>query len=201
MGERIATPLLPGRSGALLAAAIWLVIIAILLSWNRPPICPCGTVHFWAGEVQSAENSQQITDWYSFSHLIHGMLFYGAAHLLWRRAGLGRWLPAQLWALPLAVLVEGAWELLENSPIIIDRYRAVTISYGYSGDSVLNSASDIACMVIGFLFAARVPARVTIAVAVAFELFTLAMIRDNLTLNVLMLASPIEAVRQWQAAT
>lgn len=201
MGERIATPLLPGRSGALLAAGIWLAIIAILLSWQRPPICPCGTVHFWAGEVQSAENSQQITDWYSFSHLIHGMLFYGAAHLLWRRAGLDRWLPAQLWALPLAVLVEGAWELLENSPIIIDRYRAVTISYGYSGDSVLNSASDIACMVIGFLFAARVPARVTIAVAVAFELFTLAMIRDNLTLNVLMLASPIEAVRQWQAAT
>ncbi|MDF8333956.1 DUF2585 domain-containing protein [Novosphingobium cyanobacteriorum] len=201
MGELTTKPLLPGRTGTLLAATFWLGTIVILLSWHRPPICPCGMVRFWAGEVQSAENSQQITDWYSFSHLIHGMLFYGVAHLLWRRAGLGRWLPARTWALPLAVLVEGSWELLENSPIIIDRYRAVTISYGYSGDSVLNSASDIACMVLGFLFAARVPARLTIAVALAFELFTLAMIRDNLTLNVLMLASPIEAVRQWQAAT
>jgi hypothetical protein len=192
--------LLPDRRGALLALALWLGFIAILLAMHRPPICPCGTIHLWAGDVQSQENSQQLSDWYSFSHLIHGMLFYAAAHLLWRRAGLGRWLASPRWALALAVLIEGGWELLENSPIIIDRYRAVTVSYGYSGDSVLNSASDIACMVIGFLFAARVPARFTITVALAFELFTLAMIRDNLTLNILMLAWPIDAIRHWQAA-
>lgn len=194
------TSLVPDRRGAALAAALWLGFIVVLLAWHRPPLCPCGTVHFWAGEVQSAENSQQLTDWYSFSHLIHGMIFYGAAHLLWRKCGLDRWLAGPLWALPLAVLIEGGWELLENSPVIIDRYRAVTMSYGYSGDSVLNSASDIACMVLGFLFAARVPARVTVATALAFELFTLAMIRDNLTLNVLMLAWPIDAIRHWQSA-
>ncbi|NML94919.1 DUF2585 domain-containing protein [Novosphingobium olei] len=189
----------PDRRGAIAALVVALLVVAILLAMHRPPICPCGRIHLWAGQVQSAENSQQLSDWYSFSHLIHGMLFYGAAHLLWRRSGLGRFISPR-WVLACAVAIEGGWELLENSPIVIDRYRAVTVSYGYSGDSVLNSASDIACMVLGFLFAAQVPARVTVAVALAFELFTLAMIRDNLTLNVLMLAWPIEAVRHWQAA-
>lgn len=189
----------PGRRGAIAALAVALLVVAILLAMHRPPICLCGMIHLWAGELQSAENSQQLSDWYSFSHLIHGMVFYGAAHLLWRRTGLGRFISPR-WALACAVAIEGGWELLENSPIIIDRYRAVTVSYGYSGDSVLNSASDIACMLLGFLFAARVPARVTVAVALTFELFTLAMIRDNLALNVLMLAWPIEAVRHWQAA-
>jgi len=199
MGERSGSGLLPERRGALLGAVLWLGFIAILLAMHRPPFCPCGTVHLWAGKVQSPENSQQLTDWYSFSHMIHGMLFYGAGYILWRKAGLGRWMPSPRWALPLAILVEGSWELLENSPLIIDRYRAVTVSWGYSGDSVLNSASDIACMVIGFLFAARMPARVTVATAVAFELFTLVMIGDNLTLNVLMLAWPVDAIRNWQA--
>lgn len=188
----------PGRAGWIAAAGVALGIAIILLGMARPPICPCGTIRLWQGVVESAENSQQISDWYSFSHVIHGFLFYGAAHLLWRKGGLKAISPQ--WALALAVLVEGSWEILENSPIIIDRYRAVTISWGYSGDSVLNSFCDMAFMALGFVFASRVPALVTIAVAAAFELFTLAMIRDNLTLNVLMLAWPVEAVREWQAA-
>lgn len=187
----------PGRAGWIAAAGVALGIVIILLGMARPPICPCGTIRLWQGVVESAENSQQISDWYSFSHVIHGFLFYGAAHLLWRRAGFKAISPQ--WALALAVLVEGSWEILENSPIIIDRYRAVTISWGYSGDSVLNSFCDMAFMALGFVFASRAPALVTIAVAAAFELFTLAMIRDNLTLNVLMLAWPVEVVRQWQA--
>lgn len=180
------------------AAGVALGIVVILLGMARPPICPCGTIRLWQGVVESAENSQQISDWYSFSHVIHGFLFYGAAHLLWRKAGLRALSPR--WALALAVLVEGSWEILENSPIIIDRYRAVTISWGYSGDSVLNSFCDMAFMALGFVFASRVPAMMTVVVAIVFELFTLAMIRDNLTLNVLMLAWPVEEVRQWQAA-
>ncbi|MGV3511698.1 MAG: DUF2585 domain-containing protein [Novosphingobium sp.] len=187
----------PGKAGHIAAVGVALGIVVILLGMARPPLCPCGTIRLWQGVVESAENSQQISDWYSFSHVIHGFLFYGAAHLIWRRLGL-KAISAQ-WALALAVLVEGAWEILENSPIIIDRYRAVTISYGYSGDSVLNSFCDMAFMALGFGFARRAPALVTVAVAVAFELFTLVMIRDNLTLNVLMLAWPVEAVRQWQA--
>lgn len=188
----------PGRAGLLAALGVAFGIVIILLGMERPPICPCGTVRLWQGAVESAENSQQISDWYSFSHVIHGFLFFGAAHLIWRRAGLQALAPQ--WALALAVLVEGSWEILENSPIIIDRYRAVTVSFGYSGDSVLNSFADMGFMTLGFLFASKVPARLTVAIAVAFELFTLTMIRDNLTLNVLMLVSPIEAVRQWQAA-
>lgn len=188
----------PGKTGWIAALGVALGIVIILLGMARPPICPCGTIRLWQGVVESAENSQQISDWYSFSHVIHGFLFYGAAHLLWQRGGFRAIEPK--WALALAVLVEGTWEILENSPIIIDRYRAVTISWGYSGDSVMNSFCDMAFMALGFVFASRARAPVTVAVAVAFELFTLAMIRDNLTLNVLMLAWPLDAVRAWQAA-
>lgn len=190
--------LLPNRRGALLALAMALAFGLTLLIMGRAPICACGTVKLWHGVVQSSENSQHIGDWYSFSHVIHGLLFYFFAHLLWRRWKLFGGRPA-IWALPIAVAFEGFWELLENSPIIIDRYRAVTMSYGYEGDSVVNSLSDIGFMTLGFLIASRLPAWASVAMAIAFEIFTLVMIRDNLALNVLMLVWPIEAIRQWQA--
>ena len=192
------TSLLPNRRGLLLALAMWLAIGATLLGMGRVPICSCGSVKLWWGVVQSAENSQHIADWYSFSHVIHGLLFYGFAHLLWRR---WKWFGGKpaAWALPIAVAFEGFWELLENSPLIIDRYRAVTVSFGYEGDSVLNSLSDIGFMALGFWIASKLPWRASLALALVFELFTLAMIRDNLTLNVLMLVWPLDAVRQWQA--
>ncbi len=117
--------LVPDRAGRLAALGMAIAIVIILLGMGRPPICPCGTIRLWQGVVESAENSQQISDWYSFSHVIHGFLFCGAAYLIWRRWGLTALSPK--WALMLAVLVEGSWEILENSPIIIDRYRAVTV--------------------------------------------------------------------------
>jgi hypothetical protein len=190
--------LLPGRRGLYLSLAAWLGAGAILLGMGRNPICQCGTVKLWHGVVQSAENSQHIADWYSFSHVIHGLLFYYFAHLLWRRWKLFGGKPA-IWALPIAVVFEAFWELLENSPLIIDRYRAVTVSFGYEGDSVLNSLSDIGWMALGFWIASKLPWKVSLAMAVAFELFTLSMIRDNLTLNVLMLVWPLESIRVWQA--
>ena len=193
------TSLLPNRRGALLALGLWLAIGATVLAMGRVPICTCGTVKLWWGVVQSAENSQHLADWYSFSHIIHGLLFYGLAYLLWRH---WRWFGGKpaAWALPIAVAFEGMWELLENSPIIINRYRAATVSFGYTGDSVINSLSDIGFMALGFWLASRLPSWASIALAVAFEVFTLVMIRDNLTLNVLMLVWPIQAVRDWQAA-
>ena len=192
------TSLLPNRRGALFALAMALAFGAILLAMGRAPICTCGSVKLWWGVVNSSENSQHIADWYSFSHAIHGLLFYFFAHVLWRKWKLFGGRPA-IWALPIAVAFEGFWELLENSPPIIERYRAVTVSLGYNGDSVVNSLSDIGFMALGFLIASRLPAWVSIVLAIGFELFTLAMIRDNLTLNVLMLVWPIEAIRHWQA--
>lgn len=180
------------RKGWAMAVALLAILAIILSAMGRPPICPCGTISLWNGVVESNQNSQQFSDWYSFSHIIHGFIFFG----------LSRWLlPRQpLWVgLVIALGIEGAWEILENSPIIIDRYREVTMAYGYSGDSVLNSVSDAVFMVLGFVAASRMRWWQTVGIAIAFELFTLWAIRDNLTLNVLMLVSPVEAVKQWQA--
>ncbi|MEO6718518.1 MAG: DUF2585 domain-containing protein [Novosphingobium sp.] len=192
------TSLLPNRRAAITALLIAAYCGFLLYAQQRPPICPCGTVKLWWGVVQSAENSQHIADWYSFSHIIHGLLFYAAAHLLWRRWKLFDGAPTR-WALPIAVAIEATWELLENSPLIINRYRSVTASFGYSGDSIVNSMADIGWMTFGFWLAARLPWKASVALAIAFELFTLAMIRDNLTLNVLMLVRPVEAIKNWQA--
>lgn len=190
------TSLLPDRRGAVLAVVMALAFAAILLAMGRGPLCPCGTVKLWSG--LTAESSQHISDWYTFSHVIHGLLFYFFAHILWRRWKVFGGKPA-LWALPIAVAFEGFWELLENSPLIIERYRSVTVSLTYNGDSVLNSLADIGWMTLGFLLASRLPVKASVALALAFELFTLVMIRDNLTLNVLMLAWPVDAIRVWQA--
>lgn len=187
----IRSPLPVGRRALALALALVAIFFAIELAWHRPPICPCGSVKLWTGAVWSAENSQQVSDWYSLSHIIHGFLFYAA---LWFALPNG----LRIWALPFAVAIEGGWELLENSPIIIDRYRAATAAVGYSGDSILNSMSDIAMMALGFAFARRAPVWLTVGIALSFELIALVMIRDNLTLNVLMLTWPIDAIREWQ---
>lgn len=176
----------------LIVAAILIVTAAVLWTAGRNPICTCGTVELWHGALD-AGNSQHIADWYTPSHIIHGFLFYA---LGW--AGLRRRPPGE--RLILAVLVEAVWEVVENSPLIIDRYREATIALGYTGDSIVNSVADVAWMALGFAFARRAPMWVTVAVGVGFELLTLWTIRDGLVLNVLMLVSPIEAVRAWQGA-
>jgi uncharacterized membrane protein YiaA len=168
----------------ILAAALY------LLSVGRPPICTCGYVELWHGAIDSG-NSQHLSDWYSPSHLIHGFLFYMLGWWLLRSRPVGE-------RLILATLIEGAWEIAENSPFIIDRYRTATIALGYTGDSVLNSLSDIGMMMIGFLLARKLPVWASIVICVGFELLTLAVIRDNLTLNVLMLLWPIDAIKAWQ---
>ena len=165
---------------------------ALILLWmGRPAICTCGEVKLWVSEVQSADNSQHIADWYVPSHIIHGFLFYMLGWLFLRRNPAGDRLLA-------AVAIEAGWELLENSQYIIDRYREATMALGYNGDSVINSMADIGWMMLGFLVARRAPVWLTVVLASSFELLTLWTIRDNLALNVLMLVAPVDAIRVWQ---
>jgi hypothetical protein len=174
------------------AATLVALLVAALVEYafGRVPICTCGYVKLWHGDTWSSENSQHLTDWYTFSHIIHGFaLFY-----------LSRWARKNslFQAFLLALSVETTWEIVENSSLIIDRYRQTTVSLDYYGDSIVNSLSDILTMCLGFAIARRLPVRIVVPLTVAMELGTAYFIRDNLTLNILMLIYEVPAIKQWQ---
>ncbi|HEY8750804.1 MAG TPA: DUF2585 family protein [Tepidisphaeraceae bacterium] len=177
----------------LIIAGIMLLTAVIELAMGRLLISKSGHVRLWAA-TNTSELSQQIADAYSFSHLIHGFLFYAVLWMIFRRR-----LP---WInrLILAVIVEAAWEVIENSPFLINRYRTATISLDYYGDSILNSMFDILFAILGFVLAARLPVWVTIATTIAIEVTLALTIRDNLALNIIMLLHPFPAIKHWQTS-
>jgi len=180
------------RRAATISLIIVAAAVAVLLAMGRNPICTCGTVDLWVGLRDSPRTSQMLADWYSLSHIVHGLLFY-----------FGLWLLARRWQVETrflaALLLETGWEVLENTPFVIDRYRETTAALGYTGDSVVNSLADIGMMVLGFLAARRLQVWASVALVMVLELVPLLAIRDNLTLNIWTLLAPSDAVQAWQA--
>lgn len=160
---------------------------------GRSPLGPDGRFGLWEGDIWSSECSQRLVDPYSFSHLTYGILFCGALWLVARKLPLRH-------RFVVALLLEAGWELLENSPLIINRYREATIALGYVGDSIMNSLSDIVMMSLGFLFASRVRPWISVLAVLVMEIGCLLWVRDNLTLNIIMLIHPVAAIKAWQSA-
>jgi hypothetical protein len=178
----------------------WAVVLGIMLvqalvlhGMGRIWLCSCGTIRLWVGDIRSVEMSQQVTDWYTFSHIVHGILFYGLLRLLLPR------LPV-LARLAIAVGIEATWEIAENTPWVIEAYRQQALARGYVGDSILNSLSDTLSMMTGFALASLLPWRVTLALAVVLEVVVGYLVHDNLTLNVLNFIHRFPAIEAWQSA-
>lgn len=180
---------------AVVASCVGIATVAAIAerAMGRTWLGPDGRFAFWEGNIWSSEQSQRFADPYSVSHIVHGFLFY--AFLWW----VARRLPVRT-RLIAAVALEAAWEILENSPIVINRYRAVTIALGYVGDSILNSMSDVLMAAVGFLLASRLERWASVATVVVLEVGMVLWVRDNLTLNVIMLIHPIAAIKAWQSA-
>ena len=177
----------------MLVIAFVLVVVQafVLFVMGQPPICTCGWIDLWHADPSGPETSQHLTDWYTLTHVVHGFGFYVLL-----------WLMASRWPLGLRFLIalglEVGWEILENTPMIIDRYREQALAEGYFGDSIVNSIGDTLAMVLGFVLARILPLWSSIVLVLGIELALAAMIRDNLLLNIIQLIVPIEAISRWQ---
>lgn len=171
------------------------VTVLILKAMGRPFISNGGTVKLWHGAVVSSENSQHLSDWYSFSHIVHGFLFFFILWVVSKKIPLVRKFSI---ALVIAVVMESIWEIIENTDFVINRYREATIALDYFGDSIINSTADIFFMSLGFMMASRLSVIASLSIVVASEVMLAFVIRDNLLLNIIMLIYPIDAIKEWQ---
>jgi hypothetical protein len=173
------------------AGVVLLLMIVLLRVQGRLFLCACGWFEIWTSDTCSSNNSQQLFDPYSFTHVLHGFLFFYLILLLFRRL-------APSWQFLLALALEAAWEVFENSSFVIDRYRTATAALGYQGDTIVNSAGDLVCAVIGFIIARQVGLRRSLILFTLIELILILWIRDSLLLQILMLVRPVEAIKSWQ---
>jgi hypothetical protein len=180
----------------LVSLAIVAAFVVVLRLMGRLAWCECG-FRLWTHQSQGTETSQHLADPYSFTHVLHGIIFYAVLAWLAKRPAFARHLSRDR-CIVIALLLEVAWEIVENTPWVIERYREATAARGYYGDTILNCLGDVIACMLGYYLAARLPVWWSVAFAVAIELVLLATIRDNLTLNVVMLFYPIESVKQWQ---
>jgi hypothetical protein len=179
----------------------WFVLAGVLCAMTlqlrrqgRLWICACGSVKAWAGNINSADNSQQLFDPYTFTHVIHGFMFIALVHLLSPRL-------SEVWKIVSALSLEAVWEVIENAAYIINRYRSDTISIGYTGDTILNSFGDILACALGAVVARRLGVVKTLVLTGIIEATLLILVRDSLLLNIIMLIYPIEALRVWQSSS
>jgi len=179
------------RHYMLIVIALMALAASLELAMGRHPLSLSGRILLWVSDVNSSENSQQLADWYSFTHIIHGIALFAIVRLI----GRGKW-PLGL-CLVAAVFLECSWEVLENSSFIINRYRQ-TMAQGYYGDSILNSMSDISFAMFGFFLASRLPIWATIGLVIVIEAGLAWGIHDNLTLNIIMLIHPFAGIKHWQ---
>ena len=170
---------------------VLLLVVVLLRAEGRMFICSCGHFALWTSDTCSSNTSQQLLDPYSFTHVLHGFLFFWLIALLFRRMN-------SSWQVCLALLLEGAWEVFENTRFVIDKYRTETAALGYTGDTIVNSFGDLMCAFVGFLIAQRLGLRRSLIVFVLVETFLILWIRDSLLLQILMLVRPVEAIKLWQ---
>ena len=170
-------------TSALMALLLWLE--------GRLLLCACGEFKIWIGDTCSSNNSQQLSDPYSFTHILHGFLLFWVVVLLFRKL-------APAWQLTIALALEAAWEVFENTPFVIDRYRAETAALGYTGDTIVNSLGDLACALIGFLIARKLGIKWSLLVFLLVEIVLVLWIKDGLLLQILMLIFPVDAIKEWQ---
>ena len=168
-----------------------LAIFLTLWSWGQPLICTCGEVKLWINSIWSSGNSQHIADWYTLSHIVHGLMIVPIGRVIFPRVTFP-------WLFAVALVTGVAWEIVEHTNFVLDQFRATTVNQGYLGDSVLNAVADYVFMMAGFFVGWMMRPLWTLALIVTLELSAAMIARDSLILEAVMLVHRFEVIEEWQ---